>query len=114
MIVHIQFRLLFLFSVLHFLILHLNLNVPKSFQTLRTERCNLSHRQTEPNLPSLHVDLHDFLMKHDGEKLRRFLLLDISGITHIDPAGAAALTEIQRNLYKNNLFVILCGGKSIS
>ncbi|CAH8656464.1 unnamed protein product [Schistosoma haematobium] len=83
--------------------------VSKSSDTLRTERCNLSHRQTEPNLPSLHVDLHDFLMKHDGEKLRRFLLLDISGITHIDPAGAAALTEIQRNLYKNNLFVILCG-----
>ncbi|VDP40619.1 unnamed protein product [Schistosoma mattheei] len=83
--------------------------VSESSDILRTERCNLSHRQTEPNLPSLHVDLHDFLMKHDGEKLRRFLLLDISGITHIDPAGAAALTEIQRNLYKNNLFVILCG-----
>ncbi|CAH8664430.1 unnamed protein product [Schistosoma rodhaini] len=83
--------------------------VSKSSDILRSEKCNLAHRQTEANRPPLHVDLHDFLMRHGGAKLRRFLLLDISGITHIDPAGAAALTEIQRNLFKNNLYVILCG-----
>ncbi|CAH8592008.1 unnamed protein product [Schistosoma turkestanicum] len=75
----------------------------------KTEESSLSYHQSETKLPSTIFDLDDNFIEHNVHELRRFILLDISGITHIDPAGATALTEIQRNLYKNKHYMILCG-----
>ncbi|TNN19310.1 Prestin [Schistosoma japonicum] len=81
----------------------------ESRQTSMIARNDLSYHHTQNDLHLSSNGLNNSAIEHSGEQLRRFLLLDISGITHIDPAGASALSEIQRNLFRKKHYMILCG-----
>ncbi|KAK4467332.1 hypothetical protein MN116_008922, partial [Schistosoma mekongi] len=81
----------------------------ESRRTSIIARNDLAYHQTHNDIHLSSNDFNNSVSEHNEEQLRRFLLLDITGITHIDPAGASAHSEIQRNLFKKKHYMVLCG-----
>ncbi|CAH8621996.1 unnamed protein product [Heterobilharzia americana] len=81
-------------------------NRPNEVSEIERNNCSFYSSKAAP---SLYTGVNENKTNCVDKKPMRFLLLDISGITHIDPCGATALTELQRSLFRSKLYMILCG-----